>query len=420
MIRAFKFRAYCNPTTEKNALRWLDLCRSLYNAALEQRIMAWQQQRKSLSAFTQQYDLKYLRAEFPEYADVGSQVLKDVIRRLGKTYDAFFRRIKQGQGKAGFPKFKGSRYYTSFTFPNASGWKLHLRYWSDQGWKDITNQAEIPPYAQQVKWPRVEYGSLRPRLYLDIKNLGVFKLRGGRIFPRAAVIRTVTVRRESTGKWFVVFSCDEVPIQPLPEVNRSIALDLGVKRFLTDSDGNVVDNPQFFKKYAGKLRILNRKLARQKDGSKRKEATYQERRLLYEKMVRVREFFHCQTALHYARTYDTIVVEDLSIKKMIEEGKRKRGLSGRIADVAWGMFLQRLENKCEEFYRDYEKVDPAYTTRTCNHCGYCHHRPITTMTFKCPECGNEDDRPFNSALNIEDVAEGNFEKPVRHTGRALT
>ena len=90
-------------------------CRDLYNAALEQRITAYQRRHVSVSRFEQEADLKAIRAEFPEYEAVHSQILQDVLARLDKTYQAFFRRVQRGE-KAGFPRFKGRDRFHSFTF----------------------------------------------------------------------------------------------------------------------------------------------------------------------------------------------------------------------------------------------------------------------------------------------------------------
>ena len=173
MRRAFKYRGIPNLETEKNAQCWLALCQQLYNAALEQRIDAYQRCRKTVSEYDQAKELKILKQDFPDYKMVGSQVLKDVLRRLDRAYKAFFRRAKAGAGKAaGFPKFQPSRQYHSFTFTNTSGWRLNGR-------------------------------------YFDVMNVGRFKLRRDR--PVEGTIATVTVKTTPTGKWFVIFSCQDVP-----------------------------------------------------------------------------------------------------------------------------------------------------------------------------------------------------------------
>src|SRR5215467_2279034 len=104
--KTFKEKLRPTPTQERalDAVVWR--CRDLYNIALEQRITAYQQRRVSVSRYEQEAELKAIRAEFPEYAAIHSHILQDVLARLDKTYQAFFRRVQRGE-KAGFPRFKG-------------------------------------------------------------------------------------------------------------------------------------------------------------------------------------------------------------------------------------------------------------------------------------------------------------------------
>ena len=382
MKRSFKYRAYPqNDATEQAAWNWLHLCRRLYNTCLEQRIDAYQRYRRSLSDYTQQLELKTLKVEFPEYATVGSQVLKDVVRRLDKSYQAFFRKVKMGVEKPGFPKFKGRDFYRSFVFPNSSGWSM----------------------VEKDGQPRI----------LDIKHVGQFRLRGGRGIQ--GQIKTVTVRYARSGKWFVVFSCDGVPATPLAPTGREIALDMGVNRLLTDSDGNQVANPEYMERALRRLRILERKKARQKLGSNRRKQTVKQIAKLYEHCVNQRDDTASKTARDYAQRFDRIVVEDLSVAQMVSTDAKCSKLTRRILDAKWTGFRSKLENKAEEFGREVVAVDPAYTTRTCNKCGYVHDRPVVSMTFACPWCGNVSDRPMNSAQNVKI---GRPSPPKRTNGKA--
>src|SRR4029077_18766932 len=103
------------PSQERELGRVLGLCRWLYNTALEQRITAWQRVRVTLSRYQQEAELKDIRAAFPEYTAIHSHVLQDVLARLDKTYQAFFRRLKAGE-RAGFPRYQGRDRYHSFTY----------------------------------------------------------------------------------------------------------------------------------------------------------------------------------------------------------------------------------------------------------------------------------------------------------------
>ncbi len=123
MRKIYKYRLLGNKTTFSKADEWLLLCQRLYNIALEQRIYIYRYNKKTISYYAQSKQLPELKEAFPEYQSVGSQVLLDVIQRLDRAYKAFFRRVKNGNGKAGFPRFKSMDRYHSLTLTQA-GWKL--------------------------------------------------------------------------------------------------------------------------------------------------------------------------------------------------------------------------------------------------------------------------------------------------------
>jgi len=276
MRKTFKYRLLDNRGSFGRADNWLNLCRNLYNCALEERITAYKQNRIVVSSYSQINELPELKVAFPEYRVVDAQVLQDVLERLDRAYKAFFRRVKNGE-KAGFPRFKGKDRYDSFTLKQHS-WKLDGR-------------------------------------YLSIRNVGRFKLRLSRLIE--GNIKTVTIRREATGKWYACFSCDKVPEIRLPYSDKAIGLDVGIKSFLVDSEGNRVDNPQYFRQSERLLRVRQRTLSRRVKGSNsRKDA-----RLLvakaHEKVKNQRNDFLHKLANHYIKNYGTICVEDLNIKGMV-------------------------------------------------------------------------------------------------------
>ncbi|MFH1452405.1 MAG: transposase, partial [Armatimonadota bacterium] len=154
MKKTFLYRAKINKATEDNCRKWLEACRILYNAALEQRILVYNQHKKSISVYEQMKQLVELKVVFPEFKLIGSQVLQEVLQRLERAFQSFFQRLKQNNSKAGFPRFKGKDRYDSFTLKQA-GWKLDGR-------------------------------------YLYIKNIGRFKLFLSRAI--SGTIKTVTIR----------------------------------------------------------------------------------------------------------------------------------------------------------------------------------------------------------------------------------
>jgi len=349
MRRAFKYRAVVNKEAEANCYNWFRLCRILYNMGLEQRIFA-RRQRKSISAFQQMGELPELKEGFPEFKIVNSQVLQEVLQRLDRAFQFFF---KSGFG---FPRFKSRDRYNSFTLTQ-SGWELEGR-------------------------------------YLYIKNIGRFKLHLSR--PIQGTIKTVTVKQSSTGKWFVMFSCDDVPARLLPANDAEIGIDVGVSRFLVDSDGVSVENPQYFHKSEKLLRRRQRSLSRKKQGSNRRKKARLLVAQMHEKIVNQRNDFCHKTANGLLKKAGTIYIENLNIKNMV----KNKHLSKSISDSSWGGFFDMLAWKAESAARRVIKVSPKNTSQICSDCGKMVPKSLSCRVHRCSHCGLVIDRDYNAAINI--------------------
>ena len=363
MRKTFKYRLLGNKQTFAKADEWLLLCQRLYNVALEQRISIYRQGRETISCYSQINQLPELRDEFPEYAGVGSQVLQDVIERLDKAYKAFFRRVKNGGGKAGFPRFRGRDRYDSFTLKQ-SGWKLDGR-------------------------------------YLTIRNIGRFKLRLSR--PIEGNIKTVTIRRESTGKWYVCFSCDNVPEKRLPKSDKAVGIDVGIKSFLVDSEGHKVDNPTYFRKSEKILRRRQQVLCRRKKGSQRRRKARILVAKAHDKVRDQRKDFLHKLANHYVQNYGVIAVEDLNIRGMV----RNHHLAKSITDAGWGMFIGLMDYKAAEAGRTLVRI-PRFepSSKTCSDCGAINRElTLSDRQWVCQSCGVLHDRDYNAAKNIRRVGQ---------------
>jgi putative transposase len=362
MKKTFKYRLLGNKITFDNADEWLLLCRRLYNVALEQRICAYKQNKKTISYYTQSKQLPELKETFPEYRAVGAQVLQDVLDRLDKAYKSFFRRAKNGEGKTGFPRFKGEGRYNSFTLKQ-TGWELDGR-------------------------------------YLTINNIGRFKLRLSR--PIEGNIKTVIIRKSPTKQWYVCFSCDNVPEKILPESDKIIGLDVGIKSFLTDSKDNKVENPKFLKHKIKELRVKQRKLSRAKKGLNRRKKAKLRVAKCHEKITNQRRDFHHKLANQYITDYGIIVVEKLEIGNMIKNHKLTRDIS----DCAWGDFFEILSYKAEEAGREIIQINPKNTSKTCSECGAINQElKLSDRNWLCKSCGTYHDRDFNAAKNIKRVGQ---------------
>jgi putative transposase len=310
------------PQQERELERVLWRCRPLYNTALEQRITLYRQRGISVSRYQQEAELKILRAELPEYGALHSHVLQDVLARLEKTYQAFFRRVQNGE-KAGFPRFHGLNRYHSFTC------------------KEYGNGA------------RLENGSLA------LSKIGRIAVRWSR--PVQGTIKTVTLSKEADG-WYVSFSCADVPLAPLPLTGRETGIDVGLKVFLITADGEPVENPRHYRKAEKALKKSQQRVCRRKKGSHRRRKGVQVLAKQQQHVRRQCHDFHHKVALALVRAYDTIYVEAMQpsnlsrrpAPKPDENGKggyarngasRKAGLNKSIQDAGWRHFLSILAYK---------------------------------------------------------------------------
>jgi putative transposase len=356
MRQAFLYRLYVNKTQSDKLDNLLRLARQLYNAALQQRRDAWKYQHKSLNYYDQANQLKEVRNEIPEFAQLNFSATQDMLRRLDKSFKAFFRRVKSGD-KAGFPRFKGRNRFDSITFPT---------------------------YGDGIK---IKGG----RLY--VQNVGLLKIKIHRVLK--GEINTVTIKREC-GKWYVVFS-NTVEIKPLPVSDRTVGIDVGLESFAVTSDGEYIENPRYLREAEAVLRVAQRSVSRKKKGgSNRRKAI----RLLAKKHLRIKrqraDFAH-KVADNLVKNYGRIAVEDLRIKNMV----RNHHLAHSISDAGWGQFLNILSYKAEYAGREFVQVNPNGTSQICSGCGATVKKSLSTRVHNCPACGLSLNRDFNAALNIK-------------------
>jgi putative transposase len=267
--KTYKYKRKLTPEQEKELGRVLGLCRWLYNTALEQRIIAWQRVRVSVSRYPQEAELKAIRAEVPEYAAIHRHVLQDVLARRDKTYQAFFRRLTAGE-KAGFPRYQARDRSHSFTY------------------KEVGNGATL------------DNG------FLVLSKIGRLAVRWSR--PIEGTIKTGTISREADG-WYVCFSCADVPVQPLPAAGQATGIDLGLEAFATLSDGTRIFSPGWYRKAERALKMAQRRVSRRKEGSHRQRKAVALLAKAYQKARRQRTDFHHKTALALVRRVRALETE---------------------------------------------------------------------------------------------------------------
>jgi putative transposase len=357
--KAFKFKLKPTPEQERVLAETLWRCRMVYNIALEQRITAYRRCGVTLTAYEQMAELPDLKAAFPEYAAINSQVLQDVIMRVERAFQAFFRRIKVGE-KAGYPRFRGRNRYNCFTFKQVGehgGARL------DDGCLVLSKIGRVA-----VRWSR----------------------------PLEGTPKTVTIRREADG-WYASISCADVPIQPLPVAGQDIGIDLGLESFATLADGSRIANPRIFRAAELNLKRAQKRVSRRKLGSNRRRKAVSLLAKAHQHVRCQRADFHHKTALALVRQYDTIYHEDLRPANLL----RNHALAKSIADAGWSAFLSILSFKAVCAGRSVIAVPPAHTSQTCSGCGAKVQKGLSVRWHHCPTCGTSLHRDHNAALNIQ-------------------
>jgi putative transposase len=355
--KTFKYKLKPTAEQERDLEHVLMLCRRLYNTALEQRKTAYERRSVSLSRYGQEAELKDIRADMPEYAAIHSHVLQDVLARLDKAFQAFFRRIREGQ-TPGYPRFHGRNRYNSFTY------------------KEFGNGA------------RLDNG------FLVLSKIGRIAVRWSR--PMEGTAKTVTISREADG-CYVCFSCADVPVQPLPATGQETGIDLGLEAFATTSDGTRIFHPGWYRQAERRLKTAQRRVSRRQKGSHRRRKAVALLARAHLKVKRQRADFHDKTALRLVQTNDTIYHEDLQTANLVQN----HHLAKSISDVGWSVFLSILSAKAAWAGRRVVAVPPAYTSQTCSGCGALVHKGLSVRWHSCPDCGTSLHRDHNAAKNIE-------------------
>jgi putative transposase len=359
--KTFKYKLHPTPEQERELGRVLGLCRALYNVALEQRITAWQRRHASVSRYEQEAELKDIRTAFPEYAAIHSHVLQDVLARLDKTYQAFFRRVRVGE-KPGFPRYQGRDRWHSFTY------------------KVFGNGATL------------DNG------FLVLSKIGRLAVRWSR--PLEGTPKTVTVSKEADG-WYVRFSCADVPVQPLPTTGQETGIDLGIEAFATTSDGTRIFHPGWYRQAERALKTAQRRVSRRKKGSHRRRKAVALLAKAHQRVRRQRQDFHHKAALTLQRENDTIYHEDLQTANML----KNHHLAKSISDAGWSAFLSILAFKAACAGKRAVAVPPAYTSQRCSGCGVMVCKGLSVRWHSCPDCGTSLHRDHNAAKNIESAGQ---------------
>ncbi len=363
MRKSFKYRLYPGKKQLHNLEYTLEECRWLFNETLGYRKNAWETEQRNANWYETKGRIPLLKEQRPSLKQLHSQVLQNVTERVDLGMQAFFRRVKAGEKEAGYPRFKGFGRYDSFIYTQ-TGFKL-----------DGTCSK------------------------LELSKIGKVKLVLHR--PIEGVVKTVTVTRSATGKWYACFSCEVEP-KRLPENKQAVGIDVGLKTFASLSDGQATSNPRFFRREEKALAKVQRKLSKTEKGTRERGRRRKQVARVHERTRFKRADFSQQHSRRVVNQFGIICVEDLNINRL----NQLHTLAKSIMDAAWSGFFTMIRAKAApKGYpagRVFIAVNPAYTSQTCSRC---HVRLLNKLTladriFDCPECGLHIDRDLNAALNI--------------------
>ena len=354
--RAYRFRFYPSPEQEVTLARTFGCARFAYNHMLRLRTDAWMQRQERIGYHESSAELTALKKQ-PEYAwlnEVSSVPVQQALRHLQTAFANFFAK------RARYPQFKR---------------------------KDGKQSAEYTTSA--FKW--------------DGKALKLAKMaeplaiRWSRQIPKAAKVTTVTVSKDTAGRYFVSLLCDDA-VAAKHEVSGKVGIDLGLSHFAILSTGEKVAAPNTFRKNEAKLAKLQRRLAKKQKGSNRRAKAKLKVARLHAKIADSRRDFLHKLSTRLINENQVIAVESLSVSNM----QKNRCLSKSIADAGWSDFVRQLEYKARWYGRDLVGIDKWFpSSKRCSDCGHTMPKmPLNVRQWTCPECGSIHDRDINAARNV--------------------
>jgi putative transposase len=364
MLRTYKY--LLRPNNEQAAqldfLLWQS--RLVYNAALEQRIMTYQESGKGLGYAAQWAHFRDLRHDHPDtLGQLNASSVQHMLRRLNKSFAAFFRRLKAGE-EPGFPRFKSRDRFKSMEYTYGDGCRLR------QG-----------PHG---------------RMHCYVQNAGEVRMCYHRAIPAGARIKHVVIKHVND-RWYVCLMLN----LPKAETNRipiggQVGVDVGLKSLAALSTGELIHNPRWLRESLAKLRRLQRHASRQVKGSHRQRKTYRQIGQVHEQVANQRADHLHKLSARLVAENDLIAIEDLVLGFM----NRNRHLSLASHDAGFGAFRQMLEYKAEEAGAQVIAVNPSNTTQACSGCGSIVPKDLSVRMHACPDCGLVLDRDVNAARNI--------------------
>ena len=366
-MKAIKVRIYPNKAQRKLLDKHFGCCRFAYNYALERRIKAYTETKKSISIYDIQKEITKLKQEKPWLKEVHSQAIQQATVDLESAFSHFFKKNNK------FPRFKSRRNpKQSFRIP--------------QGFKVVSGR-------KSIKLPKLKWIKFRDKFD----------------FSDEIEVRNITISRDGNEYYASVCYDDykEIPEPKLIEEDKTLGVDLGITHLAILSDKTKIDNPRHFKKHEDKLAEEQRKLSKKENKESKSYQKQKEKVHKVHKKIRNsrKDFLHkLTTSMVENQDYTSYAFEDLAVKEM--EQDNSRSMSRAIGDVGWRMLRQIMEYKCKDRGKNFlviGRFDPS--SKTCSNCGYVYSELRRNQKeWICSQCGIKHDRDINAAKNIKNFA----------------
>ncbi|MFE4578313.1 RNA-guided endonuclease InsQ/TnpB family protein [Streptomyces chartreusis] len=363
----YGFRLYPSAGQRRALAKAFGCARVVYNDALRARETA----RSEGMPFPKTGDLSKLliteAKDTPERAwlgEVSAVILQQSLRDLDTAYKNFFDGLKGKRPRMGKPRYKSR--------------------------KD-TRQAVR--FTANARW------SITPGQKLRLPKIGDLKVKWSRSLPSTPA--TVTVVKDSAGRYFASFVVETDASEVLPETTPEVAIDLGLGHFAVLSDGTKIDSPRFLRRAEKRLKKAQRDLSRKEKGSSNRNKARMKVASAHARVADARREFHHQLSTRLIRENQAVAVEDLSVK-----GLARTRLAKSVHDAGWSAFVSMLEYKAARYGRTFVKIgrfEP--TSQVCSRCGVKDGpKPLGVRVWTCGACGAVLDRDINAAVNVAKAA----------------
>lgn len=369
-----KIRIYPNLEQKSYLHKAFGCSRFIYNYFLDKSQKAWNENKEYFNCIASERELTKLskQIDYSWLKEVDSQCLKVTLKHLDKAYKGLYQARKEKRNYN--LRFKSK--------------KIHREAFSTQAVNSIykgkvNSNVKIDFENKRIKIPKLKSWIK----YRDEREAFEYKS-----------IQKITIKQTPAGNYYatILFRIPKTINTYTPDLKKSVGIDFGLKNFITLSNGEKINSPEYLKKSLRKLRRLNKSHSRKKTNSKNKEKARIKLAKCHEKISNQRKYFNDCLSKKLVDNYDFIFIEDLNIQSMQKLWGRK------VSDIAWGQFVNMLTYKALERNKFILKVDRFFpSSKLCHNCGYKNEAlSLNDRKWICPVCHSELDRDINASKNI--------------------